>query len=183
MIEILIILSLILEDDVDMDVNIVNQVKGIMEPIKNDADWDIIYFGHCLEERNNPRNIIHSSSTIQPPSKYPTYAKDYQSQRFHLAKAVRPLCLHAYAVSLRGAIKILSHIPISTDEIKLQIDDSIADLLQQGKLEGYTVNPQMIIQKRKGMKSDLRPDSYLYDLGEPDPIHSAEFESKKKSDW
>ena len=195
--------TLILEDDVDMDVNMINQVKSVMYPLKSPfntslkaLDWDIVYFGHCLEERNNPREILYRSLPIPPPprhiwSKHPALSKamtsvfsnPYSDQVFGLAKAVRPLCLHAYAVSLPGALKILSAIPVTTPEIHLQIDDTIADLFGAAaaasshdvdvELKGYTVNPQMIIQKRKGIKSDLRPDSYLYDLGEPEPLFSA----------
>lgn len=190
--------TLILEDDVDMDVNMINQVKSVMYPLKSPLntsqealDWDIVYFGHCLEERNNPRAILYPSLPIPPPpraiwSKHPGLYKKmtaspfssnpYSHQVFGLSKAIRPLCLHAYAVSLPGALKILSAIPVSTSEIHLQIDDTIADLFASGSgvgLQGYTVNPQMIIQTRKGIKSDLRPDSYLYDLGEPAPLFSA----------
>ncbi|CAG8810045.1 33802_t:CDS:1, partial [Racocetra persica] len=82
--------ALILEDDVDMEVNITDIMTEVHHNLPN--DWDMLYLGHCDEwdsnyfKTNLTVHILHTTG--------------------------HPKCTHAYAVSAKGAKKLIEKLNI-----------------------------------------------------------------------
>ena len=122
--------ALILEDDQDWDVRIHDQarrlaigsrhVQGVAEDMPTHSaygdDWDVLWIGHCGETMNKEEDggtyIMGEDPTVpnvedikNDRGEFPF--QDFPSHSRFVQKAVSPLCTLAYAVSYRGAQKIL----------------------------------------------------------------------------
>jgi hypothetical protein len=123
---------LILEDDVDWDVRLKSQMADLATGVRlvtgashspsllesfhspYGDDWDLIWAGHCGEaippdEEPSSRHVVYNDETVAP-LKHVDWIKDLNgfpahSRVYHKSKY--PICSLAYAVSLRGAQKIL----------------------------------------------------------------------------
>jgi hypothetical protein len=144
-------------------------------------DWDILWLGHCgepfpetLEEnaglplenlaRMSAKYVIHDDKTVPPYSKV-SQLVDWAQYRpntriIHMSAA--PICTFAYAVSQRGARKILYG--LSVDGLHMAFDNSLAQLCRDAMYElgreqssGYnmkclSVNPTIMFHhKAKGL--------------------------------
>ena len=115
-----------MEDDVDWDIRIRSQMIELAKAVRflsdiseTDSqlspygdDWDVIWPGHCREyipSDDTPRYIVQNDQTVAPLSHigwlkdlydYPEHTRVYH-------RSVEPICTYAYAVSARGAQKIL----------------------------------------------------------------------------
>lgn len=65
------------------------------------------------------------------------------------------MCLHAYAVSALGAKSLLHHLFDPFTAYQAPIDTSIPTLISKSKINSFSVEPPLIIQ-RKDSPSDIR---------------------------
>ncbi|CAG8738500.1 6665_t:CDS:1, partial [Dentiscutata heterogama] len=113
--------ALILEDDVDMELNITDIMTKAHQNLPN--DWDLLFIGHC-----------HSSNT--------EYAANLIAHE--LRKYGHLQCTHAYAVSAKGAKKLLEKLQIN--DLQQPIDMEIRYLMEAGELNVYSIHPSIVIQ-------------------------------------
>ena len=160
--------AFILEDDVDWDIRLLSQLpeyaKGVRslsnisstEPQHSPYgdDWDVLWPGHCgdvLPTNDNRLYLIENDETVAPKAhqnwlkglaEYPDYTR-------MVHKAGAPICTFGYAVSYRGAEKILMALAIKAGS-NLAIDNGLAFLCRDGYLDlkCYSVEPQLFQHHR-----------------------------------
>ncbi|CAG8690839.1 2493_t:CDS:1, partial [Acaulospora colombiana] len=121
--------TLILEDDVDMEMDIIPIITGIHDILP--TDWETLFIGHCgLDSRGE---ILGESHGIG------------------LFKSNHPLCTHAYAVSSAGVHKFLKEFTVADSPIDVKFYFEI----KKGNINSYSLNPAPIVQARS--PSDLTP--------------------------
>lgn len=119
-----------MEDDSDWDVSLKDQlllfaqgsqyVTGVKQneiPHSPYGDeWDLLWLGHCasqIEVNDQRRFLIENDNTVPPPSRRVNFSWDipdmsiYSNSSRIVYKAGSGVCLYAYALSLRGAAKLL----------------------------------------------------------------------------
>ncbi|CAG8772841.1 14754_t:CDS:1 [Racocetra fulgida] len=126
--------ALIFEDDVDIELNITDIMTEVHHNLPD--DWDILYLGHCAErdskyiETNLTAHVLHKSGFAQ--------------------------CLHGYAVTAKGAMKLIEKLNI--DKPKNHVDIDIPNLVVTGEITSYSIHPQIVVQfKGVNDKSDISP--------------------------
>ncbi|CAG8560362.1 8140_t:CDS:1 [Acaulospora morrowiae] len=133
--------SLILEDDVDLEVFLFELIKDVFRLLP--TDWEMIYLGHCNSGEDRG---------------------DFMGEAldFKVYKSSSPACTHGYAVSLSGAKKLLRELIDGSLPYDLQIRGPI----RSGNIKSYTLIPSAIIQWIYGNPSDISPggDSWTYPL-------------------
>ncbi|RKP36880.1 hypothetical protein BJ085DRAFT_32286 [Dimargaris cristalligena] len=134
--------ALILEDDVDFDFDIVAKVARARAAI-GDRPWDIFYLGHCESGWGNPRNALDSFPGV-----------------FHSSS---PACTHGYAVSKRGARKLVQELTPPNAPVDIMLDN----LITRKVLESLAMHPPLITQVHlKGDQSDINPDGKFGYVGD-----------------
>lgn len=121
--------ALIFEDDLqpprDM-YEIKNTIHNVITTVPD--DWDLIYFGKCWDDCRHSKKINEYI---------------YKSH---------PLCRHGYAVSRKGAKKLLKEcFPI----VNIHGDEHIKKLSQEGKVNIYTSEPSIFFQNREQLGTTL----------------------------
>ncbi|RHZ35632.1 glycosyltransferase family 25 protein [endosymbiont GvMRE of Glomus versiforme] len=126
--------SLILEDDVDIELNITDIMNTYIPYLPK--DWELFYIGQCgQKEHKNPLNN--------------------QTSPFKVYKSESPFCTHAYAVSFLGAQNLLNLLI----NIKSPIDLELVHYIKKGKISSFTLEPSAIVQwKSKDNPSDISPE-------------------------
>ena len=123
--------ALVLEDDADWDTHIKDQlglfaqgsqyVTGVSVRHRPHSpygdDWDLIWLGHCSTQimpDDERRFIIENDVTTPPPSRRVNFAgipdmarEGYENSTRVVFRANNGVCLYAYALSYRGARKLL----------------------------------------------------------------------------
>jgi hypothetical protein len=78
-----------------------------------------------------------------------------------LQRSSIPQCTHAYAVSARGARKLLYHTSLHLDN---RLDMTIADLVRDNTIKAFTVIPPIMVQwrtsDRPGKDTDVGYDTW-----------------------
>ncbi|KAJ4489888.1 hypothetical protein J3R30DRAFT_3693315 [Lentinula aciculospora] len=120
--------AIIFEDDVDIEFSIdrILQHEWPLLP----PTWDILYLGHCWSATETVQPLVDPKAT-------------------YLRKTRHTLCLHAYAVSLRGAHKIARFLRSPDFAYSRPIDHLIKDLVQMHYLESYTFVPALVVQTKE----------------------------------
>ncbi|CAG8486100.1 19647_t:CDS:1 [Cetraspora pellucida] len=131
--------TLILEDDIDMELEIFDIMPGIHRNLPN--DWELLFLGHCHERMGKTTILDNELSN--------------KTNKLHTAE--HPQCTHAYAVTASAAKKLLEILDIDHINTDLAIDMELARLIQNKKLIAYGVHPQIIAQW-KGDKPDTIPN-------------------------
>jgi GR25 family glycosyltransferase involved in LPS biosynthesis len=155
--------SVILEDDVDMEQDIQKQLAYLWPTLP--ADWDILFLGifflsHGLDSYH--LNICHLGHcwsdeagngplTHQVPLDHTIHS--FKS-RLYIAR--KPKCTHAYALSRNGARRLLLHLRYPPFAYSRAIDQAISWLVESGRLKGFSIVPSLVIQ-RKVTESDVMP--------------------------
>lgn len=124
---------LILEDDVDMEVDIQQRIGRLWEALP--PDWDILFLGHCW-----------SAETTYPA------LRSYN----HLHPSHSPKCTHAYALSRKGARRLVHLLRDPFIAYSRPLDTAFLELIQSNRLNAYSVHPSVIIQT-KDTPSDIFP--------------------------
>ena len=117
--------ALIFEDDIDVPPETMPEMKIQIDQVLSEipADAQIVYLSYCWEKC---AKLIPASNPI-------------------FSHAVRPLCRHAYLVRRDGASVILE----TTYPMRDSGDKMVADLIQQGVLKAYVVNPSFLEIRQK----------------------------------
>ncbi|CAG8762017.1 13068_t:CDS:2 [Cetraspora pellucida] len=137
--------ALILEDDIDIELNI----KSIMTDIHPilPANWEILYLGHC--------------SNWEGSSGEPLSDQNHGQSIYKLFKSNRPYCTHAYAVSYRGALKLLKKFT----ELITPIDLELTKMITTNEISSYTIIPSVITRCLISDEStDLYPGKNILDV-------------------
>ncbi|KAI0147219.1 glycosyltransferase family 25 protein [Xylariaceae sp. FL1272] len=186
--------ALIMEDDMDWDVRLKSQLMKIAEGSRKlipsgdhpsspygDA-WDVLWLGHCGEifpetltenegKKEHPKFVINNDATVPPIDKI-TGLVDFHQYPEHtrfLHVSGGPICSFAYALSQRGARKVLYG--LSVDRLDMAFDNSLANLCRDGasgNVDGLqakclTVTPPIFFHHRA--KGPIGSDS---DIQNPD---------------
>lgn len=122
-----------MEDDVDWDIRLPSQMRDFAKGVRTisglpltdpqaspygDA-WDILWPGHCGEAKTDdplplqptdPLYITHDDPTVAPKAHlaWLHLLKAYPDRTRIVHRGVHPVCTFAYAVSRRGAQKLLA---------------------------------------------------------------------------
>jgi len=159
-----------MEDDVDWDVRLLSQMpnfaKGVRSlsniPISTPQaspygdDWDVLWPGHCGEyapANDGRRYIIGNDETVAPKS-HQTWLKgllnDYPDYTRIVHKSEAPICVFGYAVSNRGAQKIMMALALRQQEFNLAFDNALAFFCRDGFLDikCYSVVPELFHHHR-----------------------------------
>lgn len=122
--------ALILEDDIDTETDLERRIREMRPYLP--TDWDAWFLGHCHGKEWKGKIIGHPN----------------------LHQAVQPQCTHSYAVSRKGARKMLNVL----SDIDRAIDKTIRDKYRAKLLKIYSVEPPITGQLRmKGNPSDVNP--------------------------
>ncbi|KAL7945255.1 glycosyltransferase family 25 protein [Trichoderma barbatum] len=169
-------------------------------------DWDVLWLGHCgepfpetLEEnaglppesiaQMSAKYIIHDDGTVPPYNKVSQLVdwSQYQPHTRIVHMSAAPICTFAYAISQRGARKILYG--LSVDGLHMAFDNSLAQLCRDAmyglgrnqssglNLRCLSVNPTIMFHhKAKGLVasgSDIQnvgSDGSVREKGETESI-------------
>ncbi|CAG8572404.1 22576_t:CDS:1 [Dentiscutata erythropus] len=135
--------ALILEDDIDIELNITDIMAEVHQNLP--YDWDMLYLGHCAGRQSE---YFETDLTVHV-----------------LHKTGKPECTHAYAVSAKGAKKLLEKLDINNPTHN--IDEDISSLIMANEITSYSIVPYIIIQfKGASDLSDVSPGI----LGETYPL-------------
>ncbi|KAJ7474036.1 hypothetical protein FB451DRAFT_1035004 [Mycena latifolia] len=126
--------SLVLEDDVDMEVDIKERLISVWRLLP--PDWDIVFLGHCW------------SNESYYPALGPPASVGVAPTRLHPSRA--PLCTHAYALSPAGARRLLMHLTYPPFAYSRAIDHALAWLVQSGRLKSFSIVPSVVVQRKVG---------------------------------
>lgn len=122
-----------MEDDADWSVYLKDQLEHVaagaqwISSTPRDSvpaspygdDWDMLWLGHCgssFGKTGTPRFVIENDPTVPPPwhrsnNNVPDFAAaGYDNSTRVVYVAGGGLCLQSYALSLRGARKVLAHL-------------------------------------------------------------------------
>jgi GR25 family glycosyltransferase involved in LPS biosynthesis len=126
--------------------------------------WDSLFLGQCQNEPNPQRTDLQwTYSDPHTPKKEQLescFVKEME-QDFHVPadKGLRivsptfgPICLQGYALSRRGAQRLLYH--LSYIGLKRETDNSVADMHRKGVMNGYTLTPPIFSRWRVGGAKD-----------------------------
>ncbi|KAI4210437.1 MAG: hypothetical protein LQ351_006729 [Letrouitia transgressa] len=121
--------ALVLEDDADWDVSLKDQlmdfatgaryISGTTSTPRSPYgdDWDLLWLGHCSAQQidSDKRHfVIHNDPTVPPPAHRVNYnavpdltKMGYDNSTRIVFRANNGVCLYSYALSYRGARKML----------------------------------------------------------------------------
>lgn len=139
--------ALILEDDMDWDVRLKSQLenvaKGSRSLLASNAnprspygdDWDVLWLGHCGEvfpemlwdkdKQGPPKYVIENDETVPPLDKVTGRVEFHKGTRWvHVTG--EPWCTFAYALSQRGARKVL--FGLSIDRLTGPFDNALGGM-------------------------------------------------------
>jgi hypothetical protein len=156
-----------MEDDVDWDVRLLRQMQDFARGVRHlqnispsthqnspyGDDWDILWPGHCgevLPIDDDRRYIINNDETVAPKEHQPWLKalSEYPDHTRMIHKTGAPICTFAYAVSARGAQKILMALALKGSNLNL--DNALAYLCRDGYLniKCYSVQPMLFYHHR-----------------------------------
>ncbi|KLO17550.1 hypothetical protein SCHPADRAFT_821194 [Schizopora paradoxa] len=124
--------AIVFEDDIDVESDIERRLKDMWSDLPK--DWDMLFLGHCW-----------SDESVNPPVS--------PSSPIHLSNA--PKCTHAYAVSPRGAHRLLLHLTYPPFAFSRALDQAFAHLIRSGRINAYSVVPSIVIQRKERNDSDI----------------------------
>jgi len=123
--------AIVFEDDIDIEWD-VERLLRLSWPALPD-DWDIVFLGHCYSrEHENP--MLPGAALIHPTK--------------------HALCTHGYAISQRGAVKLLRFLRSPDYAYSRPIDHAIKDLWRMALIKSYSVYPPVVIQTKNDV-SDI----------------------------
>ncbi|GAA6003057.1 uncharacterized protein JCM10292_000316 [Rhodotorula paludigena] len=144
--------ALILEDDVDVEWDVARLWASIERRLPRDAatgepEWDVAFLGHCWGGEYQKPQYLHPL----------------------VHRSTGPMCLHGYAVTSRGARRLLAHLLSPWSAFSSAVDLVIPTLLHvQDELpaalarahphplaSSFSIVPPLVVQRKDG-PSDLQ---------------------------
>jgi len=125
--------------------------------------WDILYLGTCYEqyfERGDDFDPDHPEGIVVdiPEDRENLYNHMYDwveelianyfndtSPRRAVVKAKNPVCTHGYAITQRGARKLLLEL---NEWMPFPVDITMIHYISEGRFKAYSVMPPMLVQWR-----------------------------------
>lgn len=149
--------ALIMEDDVDWDVRIRNQTVLIADAVREltgqrrekgapyGLQWDVLWMGHCSDPPNaDDPMVVFEDETVVEHAKYRglnRYITDVLPEgRRSVHHSWNPVCTFAYAVSARGARKLLAQASLGKGGA---FDLMLMHACQDKVVDCITVNPEI----------------------------------------
>ncbi|GAA6010964.1 hypothetical protein JCM10207_004016 [Rhodosporidiobolus poonsookiae] len=123
--------ALVLEDDVDVEWDLERLWSRIERRLPE--DWDASLLGHCWGKELYRPQYLHP----------------------HLHQSTAPLCLHAYALSYKGASRALSLLNNPWTAYQTAVDTAVPSFISFRLLKSFSVEPPLIIQRKDG-PSDIQ---------------------------
>ncbi|KAK9491431.1 hypothetical protein V1508DRAFT_207589 [Lipomyces doorenjongii] len=128
-------------------------------------DWDVLFLGQCLDQAHpDLRDLVQIYDDTNVPSREGTQqvfldqmeslgvkGDDVGKKRL-LSPAYGPACTMGYAITRRGAQRLLLN--LSYLGLRGPVDNDMAWTLQDGKIRGYTVTPPLFAAWRVGGQKD-----------------------------
>ncbi|KAJ3861601.1 hypothetical protein EV359DRAFT_66348 [Lentinula novae-zelandiae] len=139
-------ISIILEDDIDMEKDIRRRLHRIWVNLPD--DWDVVFLGHCWSNESFWPAI--SLPTKSPKTQY-TSTEGVSENTLH--PSYSPKCTHAYALSPPGVHKLLAHLEYPPFAYSRAIDQAYAWLVSSGRINAYSVVGSVVVQV-KGTVTD-----------------------------
>lgn len=158
-----------MEDDVDWDIRIKKQMEDLARGTRTISnismtepqhspygdDWDIIWPGHCgevLPKNDDNIYVISDDETVAPKAHQPWLKalKEYPEGTRIIHKTGAPICTFAYAVSYKGAQKIVAALGLGLKLGTLPYDNELA-FFCQGEVFGVkcvSVQPMLFMHHR-----------------------------------
>ncbi|KAI5779230.1 hypothetical protein EDC01DRAFT_633925 [Geopyxis carbonaria] len=127
-------------------------------------DWDLLWIGACFHKVKDPENYILYDDPHAPRKDQTRYRDSEYFMKFFnvtypvqggkriISHAGSPACTMGYAVTKKGAQKLLFHIGHSG--LYSPIDLTMGGLHRKGKLWGYEVHPQIVTEWHTGSVRD-----------------------------
>ena len=163
---------------------ILNSIDGPTPHSPYGDDWDLLWLGHCasrIDEADNRRFIIENDPTVTPPKHRVNFGNfpdmsPYDNTTRIVYAATGGVCLYSYALSYRGAQKILFHLSMSL--YSRPVDFGIGDLCKQKErnFKCISVFPQMVDSHRGAgtslkdsdishtQKDEIRPKGFSFNI-------------------
>ncbi|KAK7999600.1 glycosyltransferase family 25 protein [Apiospora arundinis] len=188
--------ALIMEDDMDWDVRLLPQLEKAAQGTRTllqsgsnphspyGDDWDVLWLGHCgeifsetLPENEGkplyPKFLIKNDETVPPFGKVTGLVdfKAYPEFTRFIHTTGAPICSFAYALSRRGAQKVL--FDLSVDRLDGHFDNALGTLCRNGasrlgdptglNAKCLTITPPLFFHHRPKGRVDLESD--INDVG------------------
>ncbi|KAH7877754.1 uncharacterized protein C8R40DRAFT_1095048 [Lentinula edodes] len=144
-------ISIILEDDIDMEKDIRRRLHRIWIDLPD--DWDIVFLGHCWSNESFWPAIF--LPTESPETQYAT-TKGVSDNTLH--PSYSPKCTHAYALSPPGVHKLLAHLEYPPFAYSRAIDQAYAWLVSSNKINAYSVVGSVIVQVKGTVTNSSSPN-------------------------
>ncbi|SPB44616.1 Ankyrin repeats (3 copies) family protein [Aspergillus niger] len=174
--------ALILEDDVDWDINLKMQLKGlalgsqqipkINAPERNATtdspygdSWDVLWIGHCGMKCNSssPVQVMPHDITAMPSRYLPPYLYDAPAGTGNNVRMTciieKAACSAAYAITYGASQKILAALTRLTDADNLDFPDLLSELCDNGSLECYSSYPSLVGRWKRGRREEYSSDN------------------------
>jgi hypothetical protein len=175
----------VMEDDADWDIRLLSQMQDLAKGVRHLSgvsptekqhspygdDWDVIWPGHCGDElptREDQLYVIENDQTVAPKA-HQTWIGGlarYPERTRLIQRAGAPICSFGYAVSYRGAQKLLMALAVQGMGT-LAFDNALATLCRDGFLDVqcYSVQPELIHHHRPAGSSVSESDISSGDAG------------------
>lgn len=156
-----------MEDDVDWDIRLLSQLPELSKGVRTLSniplsraqespygdDWDVLWPGHCGEcqpEGDPRRYIMHDDPTVAPKSRQINIdmLKEHPEGARIVHKACAPICSFGYAVSYRGAQKVLLALGVKAG-MTLAHDNGLGFLCKDGfyDIKCFSVEPMLFFHQ------------------------------------
>ncbi|CAE6528286.1 unnamed protein product [Rhizoctonia solani] len=151
--------AIILEDDIDMEFDLEKRLREMWPALPEDwdvvmlalpEDWDVVMLGHCQSHEWG-----HPKLRLTPA----------------LHRSTHTMCTHAYAVSKRGARKLVRFLRSEHFAYSRPIDHTFIHLGYHELIKIYSVLPAIVLQTKDnpsdivggtgGLKTEFLVDSVL----------------------
>ena len=173
---------MIIEDDADWDLNLRSMMEyfalGSQTLLDTSQDenkaprspygdgWDLLWFGHCASstaEGDDRRVVIRNDPNVPPPEHRLNYGEVpnmslYDNNTRIIFFSAGSTCTYAYALSYRGAIKVLDYLAI--DIFNQPVDFGLHDMCEK-KDRGFkciSVFPQIFGDHKPAGSQDRDTD-------------------------
>ncbi|KAJ3827206.1 hypothetical protein F5880DRAFT_1539597 [Lentinula raphanica] len=145
-------ISIILEDDIDVEKDIRSRLRRIWNVLPN--DWDVVFLGHCWSDESFWPALTHPVPTGTPSDDSTTSETQVEDSTDGVWNTLHPShsprCTHSYALSPPGARKILAHLEYPPFAYSRAIDQAYAWLVSSGRLKAYSVVGSVVVQVKSG---------------------------------
>ncbi|KAJ7867608.1 hypothetical protein B0H13DRAFT_1636107 [Mycena leptocephala] len=129
-------ISLILEDDIDIEWDARQRMEAVLPFLP--WNWDVLFLGWCWSQEYH----------------YPALFGYTRPSKNQLHPSFTPRCLHAYAISPAGALKLLKHLRHVQFAYGRAVDEAFEWLVESKRVNSFSLVPPLIIQ-RKITKTDI----------------------------